>query len=88
MATPEVMNRLELLELRKLHQEEIQIKEVNHQEQLPQTAIAEVTSHQEIMLREKCQIKEAIRADKEKCPIKKAILKEVTVVQKVTEEVK
>ena len=87
MATPEVMNRLKPLELKKLHQEEIRIKEVNRLERLPQTAIEEVTSHQEIMLREKCQIKEAIQADKEKYLVKKVILKEVTVALKAIEEV-
>ena len=71
------------------------------QEPSLQTGITEVTSHQEIMLQEKYQIKEAIlvdkekcraqeqtQVDKEKCQVKEAIRKEVTVVQKETEEVK
>ncbi len=73
------------------HQEVTPIKETKHL----------VLQNQEIMRQEKCQVKEVIQADKEKCQaqeetpvdkekcqVKEATRKEVTMVEKVTEEVK
>jgi hypothetical protein len=62
------------------HQEGIQIKEVNLHLPLSQEEIP--------VDKGKCQVQEVIQADKEKCQVKEVILKEATVAQKGTEEVK